>query len=332
MKIDMAALRALSAEREVAFEQVLEAIEAALLTAYHREAGHDRPARVSVDRRSGEAVVYARELAPDGSLVREWDDTPPDFGRIAATTARQVVRQRLRDAAHDLTVGQYAGREGSVVAGTIQQGGGRGVLVDLGDVEAVIPPSEQVPGERYVHGDRIRAYVLAVAKGPKGPQVTLSRTHPKLVAGLFAREVPEVASGAVEIVAIAREAGHRTKIAVRSHQQGLNPMGACVGPQAARVRAVVAELHGEKIDIALWSDDPAVLLEGALSPARVLDVVIVDAVARVARVTVPDYQLSLAIGREGQNARLAARLTGWKIDIHSDAPVGAPPPVGAETA
>jgi N utilization substance protein A len=324
MKLDMAALRALSDEREVSLDQVLAAIEAALLLAYHREAGHENPARVEIDRKTGEAVVWAREATEDGGLVREWDDTPPDFGRVAAATARQVVRQRLRDAAQDLTVGQYAGREGSVVAGTIQQGGGRNVLVDLGDVEAVIPVAEQVPGENYAHGDRIRAYVLSVSKGPKGPSVTLSRTHPKLVAGLFAREVPEVSSGDVEIMGIAREAGHRTKVAVRSKVAGLNAKGACVGPQAARVRAVVAELHGEKIDIALWSEDPEVLLAEALSPARVLAVEVVDPATRVARVVVPDYQLSLAIGREGQNARLAARLTGWKIDIRSDAAAPAP--------
>jgi N utilization substance protein A len=326
VKLDMAALRALSVEREVSFDQVLAAIETALLLAYHHEAGHERPARVEVDRATGGAIVWAREVSPDGDLVREFDDTPPDFGRVAATTARQVVRQRLRDAAQDITVGQYAGREGTVVAGTIQQGGGRNVLVDLGDVEAVIAPSEQVPGERYAHGDRIRAFVLSVAKGPKGPQVALSRTHPKLVAGLFAREVPEVASGDVEIMAIAREAGHRTKIAVKSRLDGLNAKGACVGPQAARVRAVVAELHGEKIDIALWSEEPAVLLAEALSPARVLAVEVVDPELRIARVVVPDYQLSLAIGREGQNARLAARLTGWKIDIRSDAAAPAASP------
>ena len=329
MKIDMVALRALSAEREVSLDQVVQAIEAALLTAYHREVGDERPARVVLDRKSGEAQVFARVPGDDGVPGPEVDDTPPDFGRIAASTARQVVRQRLRDAAQDVTVGEYAGREGTVVAGTIQQGGGRNVLVDLGDVEAVIPPTEQVPGERYNHGDRIRAYVLSVAKGPKGPQITLSRTHPRLVAGLFAREVPEVADGSVEVVAIAREAGHRSKIAVRTYKQGLSAKGACVGPQAARVRAVVNELHGEKIDIALWSEDPATLLTEALSPARVLSVEVVDLEARSARVVVPDYQLSLAIGREGQNARLAARLTGWRIDIRSDA---AGPDAGADVA
>lgn len=315
----MAALRLLADEREISLDTVVQALEEALLTAYHREMGEDRPARVTLDRSTGIATVLAVERDEAGAVVREWDDTPPGFGRVAAATARSVVRQRLRDAASDLTVGAYAGREGEIVAGTIAQGPGRSVLVDLGDVEASIPPSEQVPGERYPHGERIRAYVLTVVKGTHGPQVTLSRTHPQLIAGLFRREVPEIASGEVEIMALAREAGHRSKVAVRSHKAGISAKGACVGPGAARVRAVVAELHGEKIDIALWSEDPKVLLAEALSPARVLSVEVVDAEARIARVVVPDYQLSLAIGREGQNARLAARLTGWKIDIRSDA-------------
>ncbi len=319
MNLDMAALRLLAADREISLDTVVAALEEALLTAYHRQVGSERPARAVLDRASGAVTVFATERDEAGGIVREWDDTPPGFGRVAAATARSVVRQRLRDAASDLTVGAYAGREGEIVAGTIAQHPGRGVVVDLGDVEATIPPAEQVPGERYTHGERIRAYVLTVARGVHGPQVTLSRTHPRLVAGLFRREVPEIAAGEVEVVAIAREAGHRSKVAVLARVPGVNAKGACVGPGAARVRAVVAELHGEKIDIALWSDDPAVLLAEALSPARVLAVEVVDAEAKIARVVVPDYQLSLAIGREGQNARLAARLTGWKIDIRSDA-------------
>jgi N utilization substance protein A len=210
----------------------------------------------------------------------------------------------------------------------IQQGKDpRTVLVDLGKLEAVLPPAEQVPGERYVHGERIRCYVLHVRKGHRGPSVTLSRTHPGLVKKLFALEVPEIAAGAVEIVALAREAGHRTKIAVRSHQPGVNAKGACIGPMGSRVRNVMTELHGEKIDIVDYSDDPAGFVANALSPARVSRVRVVDAAAREAQVTVPDYQLSLAIGKEGQNARLAARLTGWRIDIRSDAqPPDSPAP------
>jgi N utilization substance protein A len=257
---------------------------------------------------------------------REYDDTPAGFGRIAATTARQVILQRLRDVEDEITFGEYAGHEGDIVAGVIQQGRDpRTVLVDLGKIEAVLPPAEQVPGERYVHGERIRCYVWRVRKGHKGPSVTLSRTHPDLVRKLFALEVPEIASGAVEIVKIAREAGHRTKIAVQSHQQGVNAKGACIGPVGSRVRNVMAELHGEKIDIVDYSDDPAEFVANALSPARVTQVEIVDREAMEARVTVPDYQLSLAIGKEGQNARLAARLTGWRIDIRSDGVTTAPP-------
>jgi len=240
-----------------------------------------------------------------------------------------VILQRLRDVEDELTLGEYAGREGDIVAGVIQQGKDpRTVLVDLGKLEAVLPPAEQVPGEKYVHGERLRCYVLHVRKGHRGPSVTLSRTHPNLVKKLFALEVPEVAEGAVEIVAIAREAGHRTKIAVRSHQPGVNAKGACIGPMGSRVRNVMSELHGEKIDIVDYSEDPAGFVANALSPARVSRVQVVDAQGREAQVTVPDYQLSLAIGKEGQNARLAARLTGWRIDIRSDAaPATAAAPV-----
>ena len=265
-------------------------------------------------------ALLAEAVGPDGVVLREFDDTPDGFGRIAATTARQVILQRLRDVEDEVTLGEYAGREGDIVAGVIQQGKDpRTVLVDLGKLEAVLPPAEQVPGERYVHGERIRCYVLHVRKGHRGPSVTLSRTHPNLVKKLFALEVPEVAEGAVEIVAIAREAGHRTKIAVRSHQPGVNAKGACIGPMGSRVRNVMSELHGEKIDIVDYSDDPAGFVANALSPARVSRVEVIDAQGREAQVTVPDYQLSLAIGKEGQNARLAARLTGWRIDIRSDA-------------
>ena len=270
-------------------------------------------------------TVWAAETAADGSVTREYDDTPEGFGRIAATTARQVILQRLRDAEDELTFGEYAGREGDIVAGVIQQGKDpRAVLVDLGKLEAILPPTEQVPGERYVHGERLRCYVLHVRKGYRGPSVTLSRTHPNLVKKLFALEVPEIASGAVEIAAIAREAGHRSKIAVISRQPGVNAKGACIGPMGSRVRNVMTELHGEKIDIVDYSQDPAEFVAHALSPARVSRVIIVDAQARVAQVIVPDYQLSLAIGKEGQNARLAARLTGWRIDIRPDSPGDAP--------
>jgi N utilization substance protein A len=323
--IDMSALRGLVREKEISFDLLVEAIEAALLIAYHRTEGSRRNARVVLDRESGHVTVWAKEDADDladaeeGAEPREFDDTPQGFGRIAATTAKQVILQRLRDAEEDITFGEYAGREGDVVTGVVQQGRDpRSVLVDIGRLEAILPPQEQVPGEEYSHGSRLRSYVVRVVKGPRGPSVTLSRTHPNLVKKLFELEVPEIADGSVEIAAIAREAGHRTKIAVRSLRSGLNAKGACIGPMGGRVRSVMAELHGEKIDIVDWSDDPAELVGNALSPARVNKVEVVDAAARSARVTVPDYQLSLAIGKEGQNARLAARLTGWRIDIRSD--------------
>jgi N utilization substance protein A len=323
MDIDLSVLRSLESEKDISQETALQAIEAALLTAYQKLRGESGPvARVEVDRKSGHVTVWAREAEAEaeGAEQREYDDTPEGFGRIAATTARQVILQRLRDVEDEMTFGEYAGHEGDIVAGVIQQGRDpRTVLVDLGKIEAVLPPAEQVPGERYVHGERIRCYVWRVRKGHRGPSVTLSRTHPDLVRKLFALEVPEIASGAVEIVKIAREAGHRTKIAVQSHQQGVNAKGACIGPVGSRVRNVMAELHGEKIDIVDFSDDPAEFVANALSPARVTRVDVVDSTALEARVVVPDYQLSLAIGKEGQNARLAARLTGWRIDIRSDA-------------
>ena len=327
MDIDLSVLRSLESEKDISLDQAIKAIEDALLVAYHKSEGASSSARVEVDRKSGHVTVWAIQTGPDGTPVREYDDTPAGFGRIAATTARQVILQRLRDVEDELTFGEYAGREGDIVAGVIQQGKDpRTVLVDLGKLEAVLPPAEQVPGERYIHGERIRCYVLHVRKGHRGPSVTLSRTHPGLVKKLFALEVPEIAAGEVEIVAIAREAGHRTKIAVRSHRQGVNAKGACIGPMGSRVRNVMTELHGEKIDIVDYSDDPAGFVANALSPARVSRVHVIDAAAREAQVIVPDYQLSLAIGKEGQNARLAARLTGWRIDIRSDAAVQAKEP------
>ncbi|HEX4018864.1 MAG TPA: transcription termination factor NusA [Frankiaceae bacterium] len=323
MKLDLAALRSVEREKDISFDALVDAIETALATAYRHIDSAAPDARVQIDRSTGDVVVYAREFDADGQLVREWDDTPEDFGRVAATTARQVIIQRLRDASSDVTYGEFAGHEREVVLGLVQhheqRAGNKIVMVDLGKgFEAILPPAEQVPGERYEHGDRIRVCVASVTRSPRGVSVTVSRTHPELVRGLFALEVPEVADHTVEIAAIAREAGHRSKIAVRTRVPGLNAKGACIGPLGARVRAVMAELNGEKIDIVDWSDDPARFVASALSPAKVSSVQVVDATQRAARVVVPDYQLSLAIGKEGQNARLAARLTGWRIDIHSD--------------
>ncbi|HWJ67414.1 MAG TPA: transcription termination factor NusA [Nocardioides sp.] len=319
MDIDLNILRTLEREKEIKFDVLVEAIEQALLTAYHKTEGSVAQARVELNRKTGHVSVLAAELDGEGNKVGEYDDTPADFGRIAATTAKQIMLQRLRDAEDEIKFGEFSGKEGDIVSGIIQQGRNPDdVLVDLGKLEAQLPASERVPGEDYSHGTRIKCLVVSVRKGMRGPQITLSRSHPNLVKKLFALEVPEIADGTVEISAIAREAGHRTKIAVRSTVSGVNAKGACIGPMGQRVRNVMAELHGEKIDIVDWSDDPATLVAHALSPAQVQSVTVVDAATRSARVVVPDFQLSLAIGKEGQNARLAARLTGWRIDIHSD--------------
>jgi N utilization substance protein A len=320
MDIDVAALKALVREKDLSWDLVVESIEAALLVAYLRTEGAAASARVSLDRKSGHVTVMATEVDDEGNAIGEFDDTPDGFGRIAAMTARQVLLSRLRDAEGDATMVEFTGREGDLVSGVVQQSSNpRMVRVDLGKVEANLPPEEQVPGESYSHGTRVKCLVTGVRRGFKGAQVTVSRTHPGLVRALFALEVPEIADGTVEITAVAREAGHRTKISVRSTVPGVNAKGACIGPMGQRVRQVMSELGGEKIDIVDHSDDPAEMIAHALSPARVASVLIVDPVAKAARVTVPDYQLSLAIGREGQNARLAARLTGWRIDIRSDA-------------
>lgn len=333
MDIDMSVLRTLERERGLSLAWVSAAIEAALLVAYEHGEQPQQRARIELDRKTGHVTVWARETRPDGS-VREFDDTPSGFGRVAAATARQVILNRIREAEDERLFGELAGREGELVAGVVQQARDpRLVMVDLGPVEAVLPPEEQVPGEHYTHNMRLRVYVTELRRGTRGPQVTVSRSHPNLIRKLFALEVPEIEQGIVEISAIAREAGHRTKIAVRARRPDVNAKGACIGPMGQRVRNVMAELGGEKIDIIDFSEDPATFVANALSPSPVLGVTVVDLAARSARVVVPEAQLSLAIGREGQNARLAARLTGWRIDIHSDAepPEPAPVPGGPTT-
>ncbi|WP_228002718.1 transcription termination factor NusA [Nocardia australiensis] len=327
MNIEIEALRAIVADKGISIEAVISAIESALLTAYRHTEGHQPNARIDINQKTGVVRVMAMEVDADGNTISEWDDTPEGFGRIAATTARQVVLQRLRDAENEKSFGEFATHEGDIVGGVVQRdarANARGTIVvrigsELHGAEGLIPPAEQVPGETYEHGDRIKCYVVGVSRGPRGPQITLSRTHPNLVRRLFALEVPEIADGSVEIVAVAREAGHRSKIAVRTTVSGVNAKGACIGPMGQRVRNVMSELAGEKIDIIDYADDPATFVGNALSPSKVVSVTVVDAEARAARVVVPDFQLSLAIGKEGQNARLAARLTGWRIDIRSDA-------------
>jgi N utilization substance protein A len=328
MNIDMAALHAIEADKGISVDVVVETIKSALLTAYRHTEGHQADAHIDIDRKTGAVRVIAREVDEDGNVLSEWDDTPDGFGRIAATTARQVILQRLRDAENERNYGEFSTHEGEIVAGVIQRdnrANARGmVVVRIGSEtkgsEGVIPAAEQVPGETYQHGDRLRCYVVGVTRGAREPLITLSRTHPNLVRKLFSLEVPEIADGSVEIVAVAREAGHRSKIAVASRVPGLNAKGACIGPMGQRVRNVMSELAGEKIDIIDHDEDPARFVANALSPAKVVSVAVIDQNGRAARVVVPDFQLSLAIGKEGQNARLAARLTGWRIDIRGDSP------------
>ncbi|ARJ05576.1 transcription termination/antitermination protein NusA [Humibacter sp. BT305] len=325
MDIDLSVLRLLEREREIPFEELVSIIEQAILTAYLKHT--DRPTtvngvaagRVHLDRKTGHISIFVPEFDEDEVLIGEAEENPSDFGRIAAFAAKQVINQRLRDIADDHVLGEFKGREGDIVAGIVQQGPNpRMVHVDLGSIEAILPPEEQVPGEEYAHGSRLRVYVTSVTRGTKGPSITVSRTHPSLVRKLFALEVPEIASGVVEIVSLAREAGHRTKMAVRAKEPGVNAKGACIGELGQRVRAVTAELGNEKIDIVDYSDDLATFVANALSPAKVSSSFVIDASTKAVRALVPDYQLSLAIGKEGQNARLAAKLTGAKIDIQPD--------------
>lgn len=319
MDIDMAVLRTIEKDKEIPLDVLLTALEEALLNAYDKTEHPVRGARVHLDRKTGIAKVLAPELDDEGNVIGEYDDTPADFGRVAASTARQVIFQRLRDAEDEQKFGHFSASEGDIVHGVVQQDrDSRTVRVDLGTLEAIMPQAEQVPGEQYAHGKRLRVYVVSVRKDSRGPQVVVSRTHPGLVEKLFRLEVPEIEQGVVEIKAVAREAGHRTKIAVVSNNPDVSAKGACIGPMGQRVRAVMHELNEEKIDIIDWSPDPARFVGQALSPAKVSSVRVVDEAAKAARVIVPDYQLSLAIGREGQNARLAARLTGWRIDIRPD--------------
>jgi len=311
------ALQLIARDKGISVDTLLDALANALVAAYKRLPNAAEEAVVTVDPDTGEIRVYGQELDEDGNVIREWDDTPDDFGRIAAQTAKQVILQRIREAERDLKYEEYAGREGDIVTGIIQQSDNRYTLLDLGKVEALLPQAEQVPYERYEHGARLKAYIVEVRKTSKGPQIVVSRTHPGLIKRLFEMEVPEIGGGIVEIRACAREPGHRTKIAVWSNDSNVDPVGACVGARGARVRMVTNELRGEKVDIVPFSEDPAQFVARALQPARVKEVRLDDETG-TATVVVHDFQLSLAIGKEGQNARLAARLTGWRIDIKSE--------------
>src|SRR5437660_11626715 len=352
------AVRGLAAEKNIASEKLMEALEDALLSAYKKTPGAARHAKVEMDRESGDFKVWERKIPPeleeqllieattdqqptldpetgemreppepeiDLEKLKEYEDqietedvTPHDFGRIAAQTAKQVILQRIREAERDMMYEEYRDRVGELITGIVQQKDSRYTLIQLRErVEALLPKSEQVEGERYEHNQRIKAVIKEVSPSTKGPSIIVSRRDSELIKSLFELEVPEIADGLVEITGVAREPGYRSKIAVVSHVDGVDPVGACVGPRGSRVRMVVSELRGEKIDIIPYNDEPARFVAKALSPARVREVLVDDA-GKQATVIVPDDQLSLAIGREGQNARLAARLTGWRIDIRSE--------------
>ncbi len=335
----MQAFEQLGKEKGIAPEILFDAIEAALISAYKRNFGSAQNVMVSLDRLTGEIHVYARKnvveevtdsrlemsLAEAKSIdlrygledIVEVEVTPKDFGRIAAQTAKQVVVQRIREAERGIIYEEFSNRESDILTGIVQRMEQKNVFIDLGKAEAILAPSEQIAGETYRHGDRLKTYIIEVKKTTKGPQILVSRTHPGLLKRLFELEVPEIHDGVVEIKSVAREPGLRSKIAVHSRDENVDPVGSCVGHKGMRVQTIVNELKGEKIDIVKWSVDPAKYISNALSPAKVVSVEVNEA-EKISKVIVPDYQLSLAIGKEGQNARLAAKLTGWKIDIKSE--------------
>jgi transcription termination/antitermination protein NusA len=318
--IDMTeAVKLLAQEKGISVEMLLQVLVDALVSAYKRRPGAAEEVEVQIDPDTMDMRFIAYDLDEDLNWVNPRDDTPSknELGRIAAQTFKQVMNQRIREAERDRKFEEYANREGDIVTGIIQQSDNRYTLLDLGKVEALLPQAEQVPHERPEPNARMKAYIVEVRKTAKGPQIVVSRTHPGLIKRLFELEVPEIADGIVEIKACAREPGHRTKIAVWSNDHNVDPVGACVGARGGRVRQVVTELRGEKIDIVPFSEDQSDFVAKALSPAKVTEVRIHEDTG-VAEVIVPDYQLSLAIGKEGQNARLAARLTGWRVDIKSE--------------
>lgn len=333
------ALYSLEKEKGISVNILLEAIEVALLSAYKRNFGSAQNARVQINRDTGDFQVFtqravvsevldprleislaeAQNIDPRYQLgeIIENEVTPRSFGRIAAQTAKQVVMQRIREAERDLVYEEYINREGDIITGVVQRVEQKNVYIELGKAEAILTANEQMPGEVHRQGSRIKAYILEVKKTTKGPQIFVSRTHPGLLKRLFELEVPEFFEGIIELKSIAREAGYRSKIAVYSKDENIDPVGACVGPKGIRVQSIVNELNGEKIDIIKWNPDSSKYVAASLSPAKVVAVEIWEE-EKIARVIVPDFQLSLAIGKEGQNARLAAKLTGWKIDIKSE--------------
>ncbi len=338
------ALDQLEKEKGISKDVLIEAIEAALLSAYKKSFGTAQNVRILFDRETGEVKVFALKKVtsnPENDYLEislenarrinatlnendivEIEVTPKSFGRIAAQTAKQVVVQRIREAERGIIYDEFSNKESDIVNGIVRRSEKKNIIIDLGKAEAILPPSEQTPGEEYHFNQRIKTYIVEVKKTTKSPQIIVSRTHPGLVKRLFELEVPEIYDGIVEIKGIAREAGSRTKIAVYSKDENVDPVGACVGQKGARVQAIVDELRGEKIDIIKWSSNAEEFISSSLSPAQVVRVDLNEE-EKSARVVVPDYQLSLAIGKEGQNARLAAKLTGWKIDIKSESQIRA---------
>lgn len=333
------ALTILEREKGISRDVLIEAIEAALISAYRRNFNQAQNVRIDLNLQTGSMRVFARKEVVDDVYdprleisiedarrinpnyqvedVVEMEVTPKDFGRIAAQTAKQVVTQRVREAERGIIYSEFIDREEDIMTGIVQRLDSKFIYVSLGKIEALLPVSEQMPNERYKPHDRIKVFITKVEKTTKGPQIFVSRTHPGLLKRLFEIEVPEIYDGTVEIKSVAREAGDRSKISVHSDNPEVDPVGSCVGPKGSRVQAIVNELKGEKIDIVKWSDDPVVFVANSLSPSKVLDVMVSES-EKATTVVVPDYQLSLAIGKRGQNARLAAKLTGWKIDIKSE--------------
>lgn len=336
------AVLAVTKDKGVDPEIIFESLEVALLQAYRKELGSNQDVYITIDRETGEYKVLAKKTVVEDPLdpeeeisleaaramdnryevgdVVEVNVTPKNFGRSAAQTAKQLLIQRIKEAERSIVYEEYFSREGDIITGLVERIEGRNVYINLGKTEAILPQAEQIPTETYKVGDRIKCYIVEVKKTTKGPQIMISRTHPGLLKRLFELEVPEIYEGTVELKSVAREPGMRSKIAVVSRDEEIDPVGACVGPKGQRVQSIVDELHDEKIDIVKWDEDPAVYIANSLSPAKVVSVD-VNEEEKSSFVVVPDYQLSLAIGKAGQNARLAAKLTTWKIDIKSESQV-----------
>jgi len=322
MSVDVDALLAMTVEKGIPLEKLINSIEQTVTEAYSENLDAMPQGRAVLNRQSGEILIHVPQFDLEGIYTGTTTDMPEGFEAKIKSLVRKVLKEKMRAMNDAGVVAEFTANVGDIISGIVLQGRDPNIIyVDLGRTEGKVPLQEQVPTEHYKHGDRIKAYVVDVRQGEKGPEITLSRTHPLFVKMLFTLEVPELKDGVVEIVGISREAGQRSKVSVRTHRSGVSPKGALIGPMGARSKAVMDELHGEKIDIVDFSDDPAVYVASALAPARVTSVEIVDLLAKSAKVVVPDFQLSLAIGKDGQNVRLAVKLTGWRMDIHPDNPV-----------